>query len=91
MFTSLTLARSNAWYRVRSAVEQDPETQQNIVRFVHPVGAGQATDGWMKPNPEDEKADSQGDAGTDRVLSLEEIEKHSKRVSPDTLSLAWAF
>lgn len=33
----------------------------------------------MKPNPADAQA-GQSDSGGDRVLSLEEIAKHSKRV-----------
>ena len=50
------------------------------MRFVHPVAPGKDTDGWMKPNPEDADEQSQAGAQSDRVLSLEEIAKHGKRV-----------
>ena len=70
---------SNCWYRVRPEIREDHETHEAVVRFVHPVGLGKDEDGWMIPNPEDGEGQSKGGAGSDRVLSLEEISKHSKK------------
>lgn len=71
---------SNSWYRVQPELISDPETHEAVVRFVHPVGPGSTEDGWMKRNPADVQPESKGGPGSDRVLSLEEIAKHDKRV-----------
>ncbi|GJE93762.1 molybdopterin binding oxidoreductase [Phanerochaete sordida] len=79
MVWNMTGMMNNAWYRVRTEIKEDPDTHETVVHFLHPVGPGKDTDGWMKPNPEDVDDGAKGGPGSDRVLSLEEIAKHGTR------------
>ena len=66
----------------------DQNTRESLVQFVHPVGPGKDDDGWMKPNPADVETE-QTSSSDSRVLSLEEIAKHSKKVCFVILQITW--
>lgn len=80
---------SNSWYRLRPSIVQDSETKEAAVQFKHPVAPGNDDSGWMKPNPADADDDGGSGSGDDRVLSLEEIAKHDKRIPPPSLLLKY--
>lgn len=69
---------SDAWYRVRPKMVQDPETSMPAVQFQHPVAPGNGEGGWMVP-PKEEQGRDNGKSDL-KTFSLEEIAKHNKQV-----------
>lgn len=72
---------NNSWYRVRVHVGQDDQGRPSVW-FQHPVEPGAGDSGWMKlPPSKQAKEEAAGASASqnEKVISLEEVEKHSSQ------------
>ncbi|RUS31622.1 hypothetical protein BC938DRAFT_477430 [Jimgerdemannia flammicorona] len=69
---------NNCWYRVKREIAY-PKDKDDVahVKFVHPVVPGAKSGGWMKLSIEQQIENAKNDKEPDRVLTWEEVEKHT--------------
>ena len=68
---------NNSWYRVRRRLSLDDNTKAPKLTFVHPVGPGATTDGWMQPDPAQAAQNEAASDGEGKQITLDEFKQHA--------------